>query len=32
MINAQFKVEDIFGDILNKDTILTEQITKLNNF
>ena len=30
MRNTQFKVEDIFGDILNKDTISPEQITKLN--
>ena len=32
MKNAQFKVEDIFGDVFSKDTITTEQITKLNNF
>ena len=32
MKNTQFKVEDIFGDIGNKDTISPEQITKLNNF
>ena len=32
MKNTQFKVEDIFGDINNKDSISTEQITKLNNF
>ena len=32
MKNTQFKVEDIFGDIINKDSISTEQITKLNNF
>ena len=32
MKNTQFKVEDIFSDVLSKDTISTEQITKLNNF
>ena len=32
MKNTQFKVEDIFKDVINKDTISTEQITKLNNF
>ena len=32
MKNTQFKVEDIFGDVKSKDTISTEQITKLNNF
>ena len=32
MKNTQFKFEDIFGDIINKDSISTEQITKLNNF
>ena len=32
MKNTQFKVEDIFSDIISKDTISTEQITKLNNF
>ena len=30
--NTQFKVEDIFGDVINKDTISPEQITKLKNF
>ena len=30
--NTDFKVEDIFGDIINKDTITSEQITKLNKF
>ena len=30
--NTQFKVEDIFTDVISKDTISTEQITKLNNF
>ena len=29
--NTQFKVEDIFTDVISKDAISTEQITKLNN-
>ena len=32
MKNTSFKVEDIFTDVVNKDTISPEQITKLNNF
>ena len=32
MNSTKFKVEDIFGDVISKDTISTEQITKLNNF
>ena len=32
MKNTQFKVEAVFTDVLSKDTISTEQITKLNNF
>ena len=32
MKNTQFKVEDVFTDVISKDTISTEQITKLNNF
>ena len=32
MKNTQFKVEDIFNDVINKDTISQEQILKLNNF
>ena len=32
MKNTQFKIEDIFSDVISKDTISTEQITKLNNF
>ena len=32
MKNTQFKIEDIFTDVISKDTISTEQITKLNNF
>ena len=30
--NNQFKVEDIFGDIITKDNFSQEQITKLNYF
>ena len=32
MKNTQFKVEDIFNEVINKDTISHEQIVKLNNF
>ena len=32
MKNTQFKVEDIFTDVIPKDTVSAEQITKLNNF
>ena len=32
MKNTQFKVEDIFGNVISKDSISPEQITKLNNF
>ena len=32
MKNTSFKVEDVFNDIIHKDTISSEQITKLNNF
>ena len=32
MKNTQFKLEDIFNDVINKDTISQEQIVKLNNF
>ena len=32
MKNAQFNVEDVFTDVVQKDTISTERITKLNNF
>ena len=32
MKNTQFKVEDIFSDVISKHTISTEQLTKLNNF
>ena len=29
---TSFKVEDMFGDVISKDPISPEQITKLNNF
>ena len=32
MKNTSFKVEDVFNDVINKDTISQEQIIKLNNF
>ena len=32
MKNTQFKVEDVFGDVIGKDKFRQEQITKLNNF
>ena len=32
MKSTQFKVDDVFTDVISKDTISTEQITKLNNF
>ena len=32
MASTKFKAEDIFGDVISKDTISQEQITKLNNF
>ena len=32
MKNTQFKVEDIFGDIISKDSISPEQLTKPKNF
>ena len=32
MDSTKFKVEDIFGDVISKDSISSEQITKLNNF
>ena len=32
MDSIKFRVEDIFGDIVSKDSISAEQITKLNNF
>ena len=30
--NTQFKVEDVFGDVISKDNFSQEQITKLNIF
>ena len=30
--NTSFKVEDKFGDVISKDSISSEQITKLNHF
>ena len=32
MKNTSFKVEDIFNDVINKDTISQEELIKLNNF
>ena len=32
MKNTQFKVEDVFTDVISKDTTSAEQITKLNSF
>ena len=32
MDSTKFKVEDFFGDIISKDSISPEQITKLSNF
>ena len=32
MDSTKFKVEDIFGDVISKDSISPEQIIKLNNF
>ena len=32
MDSTKFKVEDIIGDVISKDSISPEQITKLNNF
>ena len=32
MDSTKFKVEDIFGDVISKDSISPEQITKLNSF
>ena len=31
MKNTQFKVEDVFGDVISKIYFSQEQITKLNN-
>ena len=32
MKNTQFKVEDVFTDVISKDSISTEEKTKSNNF
>ena len=32
MKNTQFKIEDVFGDVISKDSIPPEQIKKFNNF
>ena len=32
MKNTQFKVEDVFGDVMSKDIFSQEQIPKLNKF
>ena len=32
MNSTKFKVEDIFGDVINKGSISREKITTLNNF
>ena len=32
MKNTQFKVEDVFGNVISKDNFSQEQITKLYNF
>ena len=32
MKNTQFKVEDVFGDVISKDNFSQEQITKLKIF
>ena len=32
MKNTQFKLEDVFGVVIKKDSFSQEQITKLKNF
>ena len=32
MKNTSFKVEDVFGDVINKDNFSQEQTTKLKKF
>ena len=32
MKNTQFKVEDVFGDVISKNNFSQEQITILSNF
>ena len=32
MKNTQFRVEDVFGDVISKDNFSQKQTSKLNNF
>ena len=32
MDSTKFKVEDVFGDVISRDSLSPEQITRLNNF
>ena len=32
MKNTQFRIEDVFGDVISKDKFYQKQITELNNF
>ena len=32
MKNTQFKVDDFFGDVISKDSLSPEPVTKPNNF
>ena len=32
MKNTSFTVEELFGNVISKDSISPDQITKLNNF
>ena len=32
MKNTSFRVEDVFGEVLSKDSVSPEQITRLNDF
>ena len=32
MNKTSFRVEDVFGDVISKDSISPEQLTKPNNF
>ena len=32
MKNTQFKVEDVYGEVISKDNLSQDQITKLNSF
>ena len=31
MKNTQFKIDDVFGDVISKDNFSQEQITNFNN-